>query len=102
MQGQANVFFRYFPERLPAAIVRYQNEVKRLYSVLDRHLAVNEWLAGEFSIADIANWCSHPQLGRSSCRHFAEPATLDSSDRATPRLRQRRSSAARNQLQRTR
>ena len=57
MQGQANVFFRYFAERLPAAIVRYQNEVKRLYSVLDRHLAENEWLAGEFFIADIANWC---------------------------------------------
>ena len=57
MQGQANVFFRYFPERLPSAIARYQNEVKRLYGVLDRHLTENEWLAGEFSIADIANWC---------------------------------------------
>jgi GSH-dependent disulfide-bond oxidoreductase len=57
MQGQANVFFRYFPERLPSAIARYQNEVKRLYGVLDRQLAENEWLAGEFSIADIANWC---------------------------------------------
>src|SRR6201988_692901 len=49
MQGQANVFFRYFPERLPGAIARYQNEVKRLYGVLDRHLVENEWLAGEFS-----------------------------------------------------
>jgi GST-like protein len=57
MQGQANVFFRYFPERLPSAIARYQNEVKRLYGVLDRQLADNEWLAGDFSIADIANWC---------------------------------------------
>ena len=57
MQGQANVFFRYFPERLPGAIARYQNEVKRLYGVVNRHLAENEWLAGEFSIADIANWC---------------------------------------------
>jgi GSH-dependent disulfide-bond oxidoreductase len=57
MQGQANVFFRYFPEHLPSAIARYQNEVKRLYGVLDRQLAENEWLAGEFSIADIANWC---------------------------------------------
>jgi glutathione S-transferase len=57
MQGQANVFFRYFPERLPGAIARYQNEVKRLYAVLDRQLAQNEWLAGDFSIADIANWC---------------------------------------------
>lgn len=57
MQGQANVFFRYFPERLTAAIARYQNEVKRLYCVLDRRLSDNEWLAGDFSIADIANWC---------------------------------------------
>jgi GST-like protein len=57
MQGQANVFYRYFPERLPGAIARYQNEVRRLYGVLDRQLADNEWLAGEFSIADIANWC---------------------------------------------
>jgi GST-like protein len=57
MQGQANVFYRYFPERLQGAIDRYQNEVKRLYGVLDRRLANNEWLAGDFSIADIANWC---------------------------------------------
>jgi GSH-dependent disulfide-bond oxidoreductase len=56
MQGQANVFFRYFPERLPAAISRYQNEVTRLYGVLDRQLKDSEWLAGDFSIADIANW----------------------------------------------
>jgi len=57
MQGQANVFFRYFPERLPSAIARYQNEVRRLYGVLDHRLADNEWLATDFSIADIANWC---------------------------------------------
>lgn len=56
MQGQANVFYRYFPEKIPAAIERYQNETKRLYGVLDRHLADNEYLAGDFSIADIANW----------------------------------------------
>ena len=56
MQGQANVFYRYFPERLQGAIDRYQNEVRRLYGVLDRQLADNEWLAGDFSIADIANW----------------------------------------------
>jgi GST-like protein len=56
MQGQANVFYRYFPERLQTAIDRYQNEVKRLYRVLDVQLARHEWLAGDFSIADIANW----------------------------------------------
>ncbi len=56
MQGQANVFYRYFPEKIPAAIERYQKETKRLYGVLDRHLTDNEYLAGDFSIADIANW----------------------------------------------
>lgn len=57
MMGQANVFFRYFPERIQPAIDRYHGEVKRLFGVLDRHLAQNEWLAGDYSIADIANWC---------------------------------------------
>jgi glutathione S-transferase len=56
MQGQANVFFRYFPEKIPAAISRYQNETKRLYGVLDGQLAKHEWLAGDYSLADIANW----------------------------------------------
>lgn len=56
MQGQANVFFRYFPEKIPAAIERYQNETRRLYGVLDGHLQDNEYLAGDYSIADIANW----------------------------------------------
>ena len=57
MMGQANVFFRYFPEKIQPAIDRYQNEGRRLFEVLDTHLKDNEWLAGEFSIADIANWC---------------------------------------------
>jgi GST-like protein len=56
MQGQANVFFRYFPEKIPAAIQRYQNETRRLYTVLDTRLQENEYLAGDYSIADIANW----------------------------------------------
>ena len=57
MMGQANVFYRYFPERIQPAIDRYHGEVKRLFGVLDRHLAENEWLADDYSIADIANWC---------------------------------------------
>ncbi|MDA1074457.1 MAG: glutathione S-transferase N-terminal domain-containing protein [Proteobacteria bacterium] len=57
MMGQANVFYRYFPEKLPAAISRYQNETRRLFEVLDRRLADSEWLADDYSIADIANWC---------------------------------------------
>ncbi|MEM9172222.1 MAG: glutathione S-transferase N-terminal domain-containing protein [Pseudomonadota bacterium] len=57
MMGQANVFFRYFEQTLQPAIDRYQNEGRRLFEVLDKHLTDHEWLAGEFSIADIANWC---------------------------------------------
>ncbi|MEZ5898272.1 MAG: glutathione S-transferase family protein [Hyphomicrobium sp.] len=56
MQGQANVFYRYFPEKLPAVIARYQNETKRLYTVLDTRLADREYLVDDYSIADIANW----------------------------------------------
>jgi glutathione S-transferase len=56
MQGQANVFFRYAPEKIQYAIDRYQNETRRLYEVLDTRLADNEWLASDYSIADIANW----------------------------------------------
>jgi GST-like protein len=56
MMGQANVFYRYAPERIPYAIDRYQREVRRLLEVLDTRLAGNEYLAGEYSIADIANW----------------------------------------------
>jgi len=57
MMGQANVFYRYFPEKIQPAIDRYQNEVKRLFTVVDTHLTDNEWLADDYSIADIANWC---------------------------------------------
>lgn len=57
MMGQANVFYRYFPEKIQPAIDRYQNEGRRLFEVLDKRLEDNEWLAGDYSIADIANWC---------------------------------------------
>jgi len=57
MMGQANVFYRYFPEKIQPAIDRYQNESRRLFEVLDSRLAQAEWLADDFSIADIANWC---------------------------------------------
>ena len=54
MQGQANVFFRYFPEKIQPAIDRYQNEVKRLFGVMDVRLGEAEFLADDYSIADIA------------------------------------------------
>jgi len=56
MMGQANVFYRYFPEKIQPAIDRYQGEVRRLLRVLDGRLAGHEYLAGDYSIADIANW----------------------------------------------
>ncbi|MCB9619406.1 MAG: glutathione S-transferase N-terminal domain-containing protein [Sandaracinus sp.] len=57
MMGQANVFFRYAPEKIPFAIERYQKESRRLFEVLERRLSESEFLAGdEYSIADIANW----------------------------------------------
>ena len=56
MQGQANVFFRYFPEKLQGAIDRYQHETRRLYEVLDSRLGDAEYLAGDYSIADIATY----------------------------------------------
>ncbi len=56
MQGQSNVFFRYAPEKIEYAIQRYQKETKRLYTVLDQRLADVEYLAGDYSIADIATW----------------------------------------------
>ena len=56
MMGQANVFYRYFPEKIQPAIDRYQGESKRLFRVLDGHLKDHEFLAGDYSIADIAHF----------------------------------------------
>ena len=56
MQGQAVVFERYFPEDVPQARARYKNETRRLYEVLDSRLGRVEFLAGEYSVADIATW----------------------------------------------
>jgi GSH-dependent disulfide-bond oxidoreductase len=57
MMGQANVFYRYAPEKIPYAIERYQREVRRLFEVLERQLGAHEYVAGpDYSIADIATW----------------------------------------------
>ena len=56
MMGQANVWYRYWNETYQPAIDRYQNEVKRLFGVLDSHLKGRQFLTNELSIADIANW----------------------------------------------
>lgn len=54
--AQAKVFLRHFPETLPPVIERYQGECRRLFEVLDRRLADHEYLAGDYSIADMAHW----------------------------------------------
>ncbi len=56
MMGQANVFFRYFPEKIQSVIDRYQREVTRLFGILDLQLASHEYVAGDYSIADMALW----------------------------------------------
>lgn len=56
MCGQAHHFRQYALEKIPYAIDRYTDEVNRLYGVLDEQLQENEYLAGDYSIADIACW----------------------------------------------
>ena len=50
------MFFRYYPEKLQGPIDRYQNETRRLYEVLNTRLGAVEYLAGDYSIADIATF----------------------------------------------
>jgi GST-like protein len=54
MAGQNGHFTVYAPEKVPYAIDRYEKETNRLYGVLDKHLAGREFIAGEYSIADMA------------------------------------------------
>ena len=56
MFGQCNHFVSYAPEKIPYAIERYTNEVGRLFRVMDTRLADNEFLGGEYSIADMATY----------------------------------------------
>ena len=56
MLGQAGHFRNYAPEKIPYGIERYSSEARRLYRVLNERLAGREYIAGEFSIADIACW----------------------------------------------
>lgn len=56
MMGQANVFYRYAEQKIDYAIQRYQKEGLRLLTVLNTQLGKNEYLAGDYSIADIANY----------------------------------------------
>jgi GST-like protein len=62
MFGQYNHFAAYAPEKIPYAITRYANEVQRLHRVLEKRLSEAEFLAGEYSVADIATfpWVRNP------------------------------------------
>ena len=61
MLGQTHHFLRAAPEQVPYAINRYKTETRRLYGVLDKRLGEAEYLAGEYSIADVA---SYPWVAR--------------------------------------
>jgi glutathione S-transferase len=100
MHGQANVFNRYFPEHLPSVIKRYQDETKRLMTVMDTRLATSAYLAGEYSIADMACWpwvSQHdwagvsiddlPNLRRWHAEVGARPAVRRGADVPTPQAR---------------
>ena len=62
MFGQYNHFAAYAPEKLPYAVERYSNEVRRLHRVLEKRLSGADYLAGEYSIADVATfpWIRNP------------------------------------------
>ncbi len=67
MLGQAHHFRGYAPEKIDYAIDRYTNEAARLYSVMDRHLADNDYFVGDYSIADVAIYpwlISHERQGQ--------------------------------------
>ena len=67
MAGQAHHFRAFATEEVPYGIERYTNEVNRLYGVMDRRLRDVEYLAGDYSIADIACWPwikSHERQGQ--------------------------------------
>ncbi|AUX47013.1 glutathione S-transferase [Sorangium cellulosum] len=68
MSGQAGHFRAFAPEKIPYAIERYTNEVNRLYGVMNKRLADRAYLAGDYSIADIASFpwvAGYERLGQS-------------------------------------
>jgi GSH-dependent disulfide-bond oxidoreductase len=87
MTGQANHFQHYAPETIEYGVRRYTNEAKRLFGVLDKRLADRDYIAGAYSIADMASigWINagkrlgidlsdYPNLARWSERMHARPA----------------------------
>ena len=95
MAGQNNHFSNYAVDKIPYAMNRYRNEVNRLYGVLDRRLADRAFIAGDYSIADMAsypwivpherhgqNLADFPHLKRWFEAIKARPATVRAYDRA--------------------
>ena len=95
MAGQNHHFATYAPEPIPYAIERYVKETSRLYAVLDRRLAGREFIAGDYSIADMACYpwivpherqrqdlADFPNLARWFAAIGARPATVRAYERA--------------------
>ena len=72
MFGQVHHFLRAAKEQVPYAIERYTNETRRLYGVLNERLKDNEYLAGGYSVADIATypWVARYEWHRTDLNHF--------------------------------
>lgn len=90
MQGQANHFFRYAPEKIEYGITRYQNETKRLYGVYEDHLTgkkdgqKKDWLVGgKYSLADMATQPWYARLSRCSWNHASVSGFEDLEDLLT-------------------
>jgi GSH-dependent disulfide-bond oxidoreductase len=95
MAGQNHHFNRYAPEKIPYAIDRYVNETGRLYGVLNKQLESREFVAGSYSIADIASypWIAGYELQGQNLDNFphlkrwfeaikARPATIRAYEKA--------------------
>ena len=102
MLGQCHHFRNYAPEKLPYAIDRYVNETGRLYRVVNKRLADRDWVAGEYSIADMAIfpwmrlWANqgqdiadHPHLAAWLERNDARPAVQRGLDVMSDRIRKK-------------
>ena len=94
MAGQAHHFRAFASEVVPYGITRYTNEVNRLYGVLDRQLAQHEYVAGDYSIADMACWpwvVSHERQGELRGVRARRPLVRGSARApcGAPRLRNR-------------
>ena len=113
MQGQVNLFLHYWGEKLPGVVSRYMNETRRLYGVLDKWLNGREWLAAEYSIADIACWPwvriseyaeitldNFPHLSAWSNRMALRPACIHAISHPPPRQHVDRNLAAQKIIQR--